>query len=227
MNRNRSGRLALFLVAGMLLTVGCRTTSTDRIRYLEAENAKLSADNEGLRGTVAVERDARSQQEMERAKAEERERATAASLEAALRAGGERNSMKEDLRDAPGVSISPKGDEITVSSDITFQPGKATLTKSAETMLANIAKAIQNQSFSAIRIEGHTDSDPIRKSGWASNEELSMERARSVRDVLAHHGIQKSLMMVNGLGASNPVVANKTAQDKAKNRRVVIHLIER
>ena len=60
MNWNRSGRLALFLVAGMLLTVGCRTTSTDRIRYLEAENAKLSADNEGLRGNVASERETTS-----------------------------------------------------------------------------------------------------------------------------------------------------------------------
>jgi flagellar motor protein MotB len=226
MKWNQSGRLVLFLAAGMLLTVGCRSTSTDRIRYLEAENAKLSADNEGLRGNLAGERDARLQQEEERAKADQRARADQARLDALLKYGGERpNSRIEDLDDEPGVVV--HGSEITVSSDITFQPGKATLTKNAETMLAKVAQAIQNQEFDSIRIEGHTDSDPIKKSGWASNEELSMERAKSVAAVLAHHGIEKSLMEVNGRGASDPVVANKTAGDKAKNRRVVIRLVEK
>jgi len=218
---NRVGRLALMALAGLVLTVGCRSTKTDRIRYLEAENAKLEAKNSSLSDDVASEQAARFRE------AEAREKAEAESLakDATIQALAERRrGLAEDLKDTSGVEL--KDNVITMSSDITFQPGQATLTPQAEKALAEIAHAVQKRQFKAIRIEGHTDSDPIKRSGWESNQHLSLARAESVRKMLAQQGIQLSLMETVGHGATKPREPNKSAEGKARNRRVEIVLIE-
>ncbi|MHC4931437.1 MAG: OmpA/MotB family protein, partial [Planctomycetota bacterium] len=84
----------------------------------------------------------------------------------------------------------------------------------------------QTEGIRAVRVEGHTDSDPIRKSGWKSNEALSLARAEMVRKYLVDRGIEKSLLQVKGFGASEPVVPNKTDEGKARNRRVEIVVLE-
>jgi flagellar motor protein MotB len=215
--------VALFALAALVLTVGCRSTKTDRIRYLEAENAKLSAKNSSLSDDLASEQSARYRE------AEAREKAEAESLakDATIRALAERRrQMREDLASTPGVSYDENDNIITISSDITFKPGQATLTAQAEKTLAEVARAVQQRQFRAIRILGHTDSDPIKRSGWDSNEHLSLARAESVRKMLANQGIQPTLMETKGLGASKPIDSNKTAAGKARNRRVEIVLVE-
>lgn len=217
---NRIGRMALLALAVLVLTVGCRSTKTDRIRYLEAENAKLEAKNSSLSDDVASEQAARYRE------AEAREKAEAESLakDATIQALAERRrALADDLRDS-GVEL--VDNVITMSSDITFQPGQATLTPQAEKSLAEIAHAVQKRQFKAIRIEGHTDSDPIKRSGWESNEALSLARAESVRKMLAKQGIERTLMQTVGHGASKPREPNKSAEGKARNRRVEIILIE-
>jgi len=219
----RHGRWALFALAAFVLTVGCRSTKTDRIRYLEAENAKLSAKNSSLSDDLASEQSARYREAEAREKAEAESRAKDATIAALAE---RRRQMREELAATPGVSFDEQDNVITMSSDITFQPGQATLTPQAEKSLAEVARAVQQRQFKAIRILGHTDSDPIKRSGWESNEALSLARAESVRKMLANQGIQPTLMETKGLGASQPLESNKTAAGKAKNRRVEIVLIE-
>jgi len=219
---NRIGRASLLAVAALVLTVGCRSTKTDRIRYLEAENAKLAAENASLSDDVASEKSAKFRE------AEARERAEAESMQkdaTILALAQRRGGIGDDLKDTRGLDV--EGNVIRMSSDITFQPGQATLTPQAEKTLAEIARAVQKREFMAIRIEGHTDSDPIKRSGWDSNEQLSLARAESVRKTLANQGIELSMMKTVGHGASKPRDSNKTAAGKAKNRRVEIVLIER
>ncbi|MHC4939843.1 MAG: OmpA/MotB family protein [Planctomycetota bacterium] len=215
---NRIGRWTLIALAGLVFTVGCRSTKTDRIRYLEAENAKLSAENSSLSDDLAAEQAATYRE----AEAKEKAQAESHQKDATIAALAQRKGGIGEI-DSPGVETS--GDTIIISSDITFQPGQATLTARAEKALAEVARRVNEEQFASLRIVGHTDSDPIRRSGWKSNEELSLARAESVRKMLARKGIQLTLMETQGLGASVPRESNKTAAGKAKNRRVEIILV--
>ena len=76
-------------------------------------------------------------------------------------------------------------------------------------------------------MQGHTDSDPIKHSKWASNQELSKARAEAVRKYLLDKGVDASHVAAEGLGDSKPKDAGTTAAAKAKNRRVEIVVVTR
>jgi outer membrane protein OmpA-like peptidoglycan-associated protein len=67
-------------------------------------------------------------------------------------------------------------------------------------------------------IEGHTDN----VGSDATNSELSLRRALSVRDYLIGLGVAASRIDVDGYGPSRPVADNSTADGRARNRRVEI-----
>ena len=77
---------------------------------------------------------------------------------------------------------------------------------------------------SRVRVEGHTDSDKIRVSHFASNEALSLSRANSVRTLLVKSGVRESLIETSGHGARNPIASGNTKRAKAENRRVEIYI---
>jgi flagellar motor protein MotB len=70
-----------------------------------------------------------------------------------------------------------------------------------------------------IRIEGYTDSDPIRRSKWKDNLELSLQRAAAVHRHLSSKGVPEENMYAAGFGAKKPQAT------KAKSRRVEIVVI--
>ena len=78
-------------------------------------------------------------------------------------------------------------------------------------------------------VVGHTDTEPIKKSSWKDNLELSAQRALSVTRYLMDHGIPDKQVEASGCGSARPVASNSTADGKAKNRRVeiVVHLRQR
>jgi outer membrane protein OmpA-like peptidoglycan-associated protein len=94
------------------------------------------------------------------------------------------------------------------------------------------AKAIVDQAIAELKaenkgvffeIEGHTDSTGPEE----YNMKLGEERATAVRNYLHdQHGIALSRMEVISYGESRPVVDNKTRDDRAQNRRVVIKVLE-
>ena len=73
-----------------------------------------------------------------------------------------------------------------------------------------------------IDIVGHTDTDPIKKSKWKDNWELSAQRSLAVVRYLISKGIPKETILEVGRGESQPVASNSTESGKAKNRRVEI-----
>jgi outer membrane protein OmpA-like peptidoglycan-associated protein len=81
-----------------------------------------------------------------------------------------------------------------------------------------VAKAVKDQGFKAIIVEGHTDS--VGRA--ADNETLSLKRAESVRTHLVSQGIPSDKIRATGLGSSRPVADNGTADGRANNRRVEI-----
>ena len=112
---------------------------------------------------------------------------------------------------------------LTLSNEKLFGPGKATLKKSTNVELDHVLSVLrQKYAGRHIDIVGHTDSDPITKSGWKDNWELSAQRALSVLRYFSAHGISENKIRAVGCGASRPIASNKTASGKARNRRVEI-----
>jgi len=109
---------------------------------------------------------------------------------------------------------------IPISGDILFDSGQATLKASARKDLDRVVSQIRQHSGSTVRIEGHTDTDPIRKSKWGSNEALSKARADAVRDYLVSKGIPRNSVSTVGMGAAAPKA------NKAASRRVEVVIVD-
>ena len=127
------------------------------------------------------------------------------------------------------VSLDSSAGTITVTlpNAILFAPGKATLKKRTSVELDHIQSVLQSQyPGKQIDVVGHTDSDPIKKSKWKDNWELSSQRALSVVRYLIKRGIQEDRIRAVGCGQSRPITSNATASGKARNRRVeiVVHM---
>jgi chemotaxis protein MotB len=109
---------------------------------------------------------------------------------------------------------------VHLPSDVFFDPGQATLKSSAKSSLDKVVTALNKGKYAAkgIRIEGHTDSTPIRVSKWASNKELSEARADAVKTYLVSKGTDASRITIIGFGDTKP----RSTTDLSKNRRVEI-----
>jgi chemotaxis protein MotB len=90
------------------------------------------------------------------------------------------------------------------------------------TVLAQSLEALPNQ----IRIEGHTDSVPIRTARFPSNWELSTARATSiVHHFLTHHRFEPNRLSAAGYGEFRPIAKNQTVDGRSQNRRVDIVIL--
>ncbi len=127
------------------------------------------------------------------------------------------------------VAFDPSSGTITVTlpNAILFDSGKATLKKATSAELDHIQSVLRsNYSGREIEVVGHTDSDPIKKSPWKDNWELSAQRALTVARYLIKRGIPEGKIQAAGCGAARPIASNATTSGKAKNRRVeiVVHI---
>lgn len=78
-------------------------------------------------------------------------------------------------------------------------------------------------------IKGYTDNLPIGpelRQRFPTNVDLSKARAQSVADELVAGGVPASMISVSGFGEADPVAPNDTPQGRAKNRRVVMDIVE-
>ena len=112
---------------------------------------------------------------------------------------------------------------VRVPGDVVFDAGKATIREGAKPTLDKIAAALKKDyAGKQVRVEGHTDSDPIRVSRWKSNQELSEARAAAVKTYLAQKGVDGNSIATRGFGSDRP-----KGNDKAANRRVEIVVVTR
>lgn len=113
---------------------------------------------------------------------------------------------------------------ISIPTEITFGSGKATLSEGGMTALTAVARTLIDEYPSAqYWIEGHTDNDPIKKSKFATNRDLSLARAMAVLHYLVGEtGVPDGQCVVAGWGEYRPLVANDTKENKSTNRRVEI-----
>ena len=109
---------------------------------------------------------------------------------------------------------------VTVQSDVLFASGKTTLKSAAKRSLDAVASVL-NRGYAGqpIRIVGHTDADPIRKSGHKSNYHLGFARAYAVRDYLTSKGVSGKRISLASFGPNQP------RSTKAQSRRVEIAVV--
>lgn len=100
--------------------------------------------------------------------------------------------------------------------DVQFDTGKSTLRPEAREKLAKISGIVLAYPDLRLAIEGNTDS----VGSDAMNQQLSEQRADSVRDYLAEEKIPAASMTSQGFGKTQPVASNDTAQGRQENRRV-------
>ena len=75
-----------------------------------------------------------------------------------------------------------------------------------------------------LRIDGHTDDLPVVRGRFRNNWELSAARAAAVAEFLAAEGIPRARMLVAGRADTRPLVPNRDAESRARNRRIEIVL---
>ena len=201
--------LGLLVTASML--TGCNNDLKD-------ENALLTEENHNLREQLSERNTA-----LDSAHDELREKdMQLARLRGDLEESRNSVTMGDPFGDIQGVKGSVGAGEITatVESDVLFASGKATLRSSAKQSLNQVARIITSQyPGRSVRVAGHTDSDPIRKSGYKSNYHLGFERAYAVRDYLISQGVSSSQVYIASHGP------DRTMGSKKESRRVDIVVV--
>lgn len=191
--------LALLPFAG----VGC---SNDKVamEQLQRENEELR-DRESQLQAALNDCEARSL-----ASEDERLR-----LEAMLASAPTQSMTNTGFEGISGANTSFRGSDIVVdvAGDVLFSSGSVSLKNDSKSTLDQIASVIRNQyPGNEIQIAGYTDSDPIRKSQWKTNERLSAERALAVEDYLASKGLDKDRMYISGYGPAKPRSSKKDSR---------------
>ncbi len=216
-NAHAAGRLTAMAMLGLALFAG---GCNDK---LKEENEALMVQNLELQRELDAERQARQAADAERMQLAQRldERQGASATGQAGANTGFEQIAGVDIEQGSRGEIT-----VRVPGDVLFASGKVELRDSAKKTLADIARVLKNQySSETVRIEGYTDSDPIRKSNWKDNLELSAQRSMAVHRYLESQGIGNERMYAAGFGATNFRASNSSAQGKAQNRRVEIVVI--
>ena len=131
------------------------------------------------------------------------------------------------LQDKIEAKVDDTGVIISFKDSALFISGSATLNDEAVSMISQIGTMLGSLKYSFILVEGHTDSDPILGGGqFKDNMDLSSARAGNVWRELVKCGIPPENMASIGYGEYRPLAPNDTAENKAKNRRVVISILK-
>ena len=136
--------------------------------------------------------------------------------------------LKDEIADKEvKVEMLERGLVVTFVAEVLFDSGKAELKDSSFQKLDKVAGVINTTVRDLdIGIEGHTDSDPIKYSGWKSNWELSSARALSVLHYLIEkQNITSQRLAATGYGEYRSVASNDTKEGRQKNRRVEIVIL--
>jgi chemotaxis protein MotB len=172
-------------------------------RKYEAQNQKLLGDLEGSKATGA----ARGGLDLDRVA----------------------NQMRNDSS-VRNVRVDEDGNlEITLESDVTFGAGQSALTAAGKRSIQGLKSLLTNK-YGAfqLRIVGHTDSDPLKKTRdkFGDNRGRGSQRALEVtRFMESDMGIDPKRMVSASRGEHEPVSDNSSETGKRKNRRVEVVVV--
>jgi len=203
--------LAIFALSGCAFIQKAKRTDE-----LEIENANLRSRIAQLQKEKVkeveqvVKKKDRELSELEKAKVE---------LEDALK--------KEIGNYKAKLEMTERGLVITFLSEVFFDSGKDVIREDGKESIRKVAKVLNRDvPNSNVAIEGHTDNQPIKYSGWKTNWELSSARALAVLHYLIDEcKVKPTRLSANGYGEFRLVANNDTKENRQKNRRVEIVIL--
>ncbi|MFW8594484.1 peptidoglycan -binding protein [Cribrihabitans neustonicus] len=142
--------------------------------------------------------------------------------------------LRDLLGNQEGVRI--QGDRFVFASEVLFSPGSATLSAAGRREIAKVARILQSVAAAippeidwVIRVDGHTDDQPlVAHPKFADNWELSQGRALSVvRYMVEQLGVPPGRLSANGFGEFQPVNPAGTPEARSQNRRIELKFTEK
>ncbi len=219
--------ITVTLLMTCVLTSGCADKEKQQLAALQTQYNELSAQNTELRNQLSL------------AETDKTELLSQLQARQSVLAGKDSRiaGLQAKLAEKPqalaatgeGWDVGKYADRVTLASDILFSAGSATLTGKGKSKLDKIAADIKSTyAGMPIRVYGHTDADPIKKTKrlWTDNLDLSANRAMAVARYLMTRNIPAADIESVGKGATDPITGNDSRAGKAKNRRVEIVVIK-
>jgi OOP family OmpA-OmpF porin len=124
-----------------------------------------------------------------------------------------------------GTAVDANGCPLTGSITlvgVNFENNSARLSSESSATLDPFAAALRQHHRLRIEVQGHTDA--VGSAPY--NLRLSQARAEAVRDYLVGHGVPAAELTARGYGKTEPIADNATAEGRARNRRVVMKVLE-
>jgi chemotaxis protein MotB len=120
---------------------------------------------------------------------------------------------------------------VRVTDEVLFDSGSDEIRPEGREILNKVAQQIASRPYQRIWVRGHTDSDPVKRAATLArfphgNLQLSAGRAVEVAALLAGNGVADEKLVVGGFGPNEPVVPNTSPENKRRNRRVEIFVLE-
>lgn len=220
--KTRTRLFTLLALPVMATVVGCSSIPQDEYDQALSENAELRdrlAETQTMLQQSESDKDQLTRQTQDLSADLQRAESQPTRQPAATPGGG--GNYAGGNGGIAGATMRAGGDVVlTVAGDVLFESGKVTLKATGRRELDRIARAIMTQySANTIRVEGYTDTDPIRKSTWKTNERLSSERALSVEAYLVARGVDADRIYSAAMGAAAP------KSNKQESRRVEIVIL--
>jgi chemotaxis protein MotB len=126
------------------------------------------------------------------------------------------------------------GDRFVFQAEVLFPKGKAELNEAGGAEMAKLADALKQLEAEipadiawVLRVDGHTDSDPVQNANFKSNWELSAARAITVVQFLVAQGVSPKHLVAAGFGEFQPLAEGDSEDVKSENRRIELKLTER
>ena len=122
---------------------------------------------------------------------------------------------------APAPAPVPTSEKVSFSAESLFDFDKAAVKPEGKAALDDLLAKLQGMNTEVMVTVGHTDS----VGSDAYNQKLSQRRADAVKAYIVSKGIDASRVYTEGKGEGAPVADNKTAEGRAKNRRVTVEVV--
>ena len=137
----------------------------------------------------------------------------------------QQKQQMEQATQGTGVQVTQTQDnrlKVEIPSDISFDTGRADIKPNLRPILDKFATTLVENPGTRVNIVGHTDNTGSN----AVNDPLSVNRAARTRDYLVSRGVASNRFTIDGRGSHEPLVANDTEANRARNRRVEIFVAE-
>lgn len=114
---------------------------------------------------------------------------------------------------------------IKLKANILFDPGRVNVREEGVAALRDVAAVLAQFTNRHFQVAGHTDDDPVKRSGFKDNWELSSMRAVAVVRVLQEAGVPPRMLSAAGYSEYQPVKPNDSEENKKFNRRIEISIM--